>query len=366
MPNYKKEDATDLTQFYDNLKSQVSDIPTGNPGPQPMNRFSGHPMGATPHMIMHSLAAKSCDKLKDDCCKHIILDIYCKIIPFDQEYIDGNMGQMKQDVDAMLNNKNVTATQYLTSAFESTHAPLLDYILRSCDAIRDAYMEDAEKKIKDAEGNNIDIPTPEAPSVDDEEVQNQLIDVVKDMEYESFMNQLKEKTTNQIVGGVADILNTKKEESDMIFKPKTESMNESATSVALDYLSKMLIKEGVELKPGQQDEVIGLAIREATFNQMDTVFNLPGHKLKDFSSNIRFGKGVIINESVSSYFKEDATQRFEPLYKETNGEKYDVANYEKVDKDGKKTPMTDQEAKQVLDAEGYKKFRNRGTSGNNN
>ena len=105
-----------------------------------------------------------------------------------------------------------------------------------------------------------------------------------------------------------------------------------------------------------QENVIGMAIREATLNEMDTVFCLPGSTFREFASRIRMGHGTIITESTITAFMEDGTQRYEPLYKETDGGKYDIANYEKIDKDGKKTPMTDDEAKKVLDPEGYKKY----------
>ena len=52
------------------------------------------------------------------------------------------------------------------------------------------------------------------------------------------------------------------------------------------------------------------------------------------------GHGTIITESTITAFMEDGTQRYEPLYKETDGGKYDIANYEKIDKDGKKTPKS--------------------------
>ena len=150
----------------------------------------------------------------------------------------------------------------------------------------------------------------------------------------------------------------------MTFDPKEGegAVTESTVSVAMDYINQKLWKENVELTPSAQEEMIGLAIRESTLNQIDLVFNQPFSELKQFSSKIRYGKGVLINESAVTYFKEAAgvAQRFEPLYKETDGNKYDVANYEKVSADGKKTPMTDAEAKKVLDADGYKAYQSKG------
>ena len=50
---------------------------------------------------------------------------------------------------------------------------------------------------------------------------------------------------------------------------------------------------------------------------------------------------------------------FEPLYKEVDGAKYDVANHEKVSTNGTKTKMTDSEAKKYLDADAYKSYQSK-------
>lgn len=362
VPNGNTSSGTGLTQFYDNLKGDL-DKNSSPAGPQ-MMRVSpgmGHTMRNHPGAFAWSqMASKHCEHLKDDCRKHILLDIYCKILPLDDDYKCGHHGQMAGDVDAMLANKGCTATQYLTSAYESTHAPLLEFILRSTDKIGALYMEAANDKLKDAQGKDIELPPPEAPSVEDEDVSSQLVDVKKDTEYENFIDKLREKTVNKIVSDVSKIIAGKKEEKEMTFSTSPadqEAATESAVSVGVNYIQKRLIQENVEhLTEAAQDNVIGMAIREATLNEIDTVFALPGTTFREFATRIRMGRGTIITESAISSFMEDGTQRYEPLYKETDGGKYDIANYEKIDKDGKKTPMSDDEAKKVLDPEGYKKY----------
>lgn len=353
-----------LTSFYNDLKSELS---------QDKPKLNSNLIDVTNHGSLHSSpglatwrnkAVIERDKLKEGCCKRILLDIYCKVLPLDKEYIDGNQGQMKSDIDSFLTNKNMSATQYLTSGYDKTNAPLLEFILRSADVIGDQFMKEAQEQVEEAQKNGVKIPPPES-DVNDKETENQLVDVQKDTEYQTFIDKLKEKTINKIVTDVSKIITDKKDEKDMIFEPKdTTPVEESTISVGVDYINHRLMKENVEVPSELKEEMLGIAIRESTLNQLDLVFNQPYSDLKQFSSRIRFGKGVLINESAINYFKESAAesstpQRYEPLYKETDGAKYDVANHEKVSSDGKKTPMTDAEAKKVLDPEGYKAFQNK-------
>lgn len=360
-------DESRLSQLYDDMKTNLNNQPSVNPN---MMKVGGHGAGFShPHAAMYmNKTSQECNKLSDECCKHILVDMYCKIIPLDADYVCGHQGQMKKDVDMMLANKGVSATQYLTSAYESTNAPLLEFILRSTKNIGRSFMEEATEKLKDAQENDIEAPVPEAPSIEDDDVEGQLVDIKKDTEYEAFIDELEKKTVKKIVNDITKIINNKKDESDMTFNPKPiadiEAATESTTSVSIDYLQKRLITEGVEINETLQDEIIGMAIRESTLHQFDVVFNQPYSEFRNFASRIRFGKGVLINESAASYFIENG-QRYESLYKETEDGKYDVANYEKIDKDGKKTPMTDDEAKKVLDPEGYKKYQNRDRNNQN-
>ncbi|MCM1230754.1 MAG: hypothetical protein NC489_11520 [Ruminococcus flavefaciens] len=362
IPDGNSTPNTGLTQFYDDLKGGMSkDVPSG-PNLMRVTPGMGHHMSNHPGAVAwRNMAAHHCDHLKDDCRKHILLDIYCKILPLDDDYKCKHHGQMAGDIDAMLANKGCTASQYLTSAYESTHAPLLEFVLRSTNKIGELYMEAANDKLKDAQEKDIELPPPEAPTVDDEDVSNQLVDVKKDTEYENFLDKLKEKTVNKIVADVSKIIAGKKEEKEMTFTTSSpsdkEASMESAVSVGVDYIQKRLMQENVDhLTEAAQDDVIGMAIREATLNELDIVFDLPGSSFREFATRVRMGRGSIITESAITGILEDGTQRYEPLYKETDGEKYDVANYEKIGKDGQKTKMSDQEAKKVLDPDSYKKY----------
>lgn len=349
----------DLNNYYNSLKEELNRQSNNNQSELMRVSNGSGELNSSPESIRwRKIASNECDKLKDKCRKHIILDIYCNILPLDKEFIDGNMGLMKKDIDQMLDSKGLSATQYLTSAAKETKAPLIEYVLRMTDLIGKSFMEKSEETLKDAQKNNIDIPAPEAPDVEDEEIDSQLVDIKNDAEYKTFIEKLKEKTVNKIVADISKIINNKKEENEMQFDPKPEVATESAFSISLDYLQKGLINENAVVPAEMNDELIGIAIRESTMLQIDSLFKQPYSDIKDFASRIKFGKGILINESATRYFVENA-QRYESLYKEVDGNKYDVSNFEKVDKDGKKTPMTDDEAKKVLDPDGYKNYKNR-------
>lgn len=352
-----------LTDFYDKLKSNISDTQPG-PNTNLINVGGKGPGHMAPGAALwRNKAVQERDKLKEVCCKRIVLDIYCNILPLDKEYIDGNRGQMKSDVDAFLDNKDTTASKYLKSCYEKTKAPLLEFVIRSVDTIGAQFMKEADETLSDAQQNNVQIPPPES-DVDSKETENQLIDVQKDTEYQSFIDKLKEKTVNKIVADVSKIINDKKEENEMTFDPKpaNAAMGESTISVGIDYINQKLWKESLQLGPDSQEEMIGLAIRESTLNQIDVVFAQPYSEFKEFASRVRFGKGVLINESAINYFKETGETvqaRYEPLYKEADGNKYDVANHEKVSSDGQRTPMSDSEAKKYLDTSAYKTYQSK-------
>lgn len=299
---------TNLTQFYDNLKQKM------NNDEAPANNLMNVKMGPggfnnSPNaMAWRNKAVNCCDQLKNDCHKHVLLDIYCKILPLDQEFIHGNRGMMKQDIDGMLAAKGMNATQYMTSCYESTKAPLLDFILRSVNGIGRTYMEEAEETLKDAQQNDEAIPEPEKPDTEDENIQSQLVDVTSDTEYENFVDTLKKKTIDKIVNDVSKIINDRKEEENMTFDTTPvadmEEKLESTTSIAMNYMQQKLMKENTEITPDMQNELIAMAIRESTMNQFDIVFKQPEGEFREFASRIRFGKGVVINESAVTYLKE--------------------------------------------------------------
>lgn len=293
----------ELTQFYDNLKSNLA----SSAAPTPSMISVGKPNDFdNPGAELYKRKAMKCrHELEDQCAKHIIVDIYCHILPLDQQYIYGHHGRMCQDVTSMLDNKGMTASQYLTSCSEKTKAPLLEFVQRSISNIGKSYMEEANEELKNAQQNNEDVVAPTTPDIEtDDNIQNQLVDIKDDPEYTSFVDQLKKKTIDKIVSDVTKIINDKKEEKDMTFDPNpeatisdVEAATESTTSVGLNYLQSKLLKESVELTEEMQDQMMALAIRESTLNQLNVVFKQPESDFKSFSSNIRFNKGVLINES---------------------------------------------------------------------
>ena len=298
-----------LTKFYDELKQKLNNDPT----PTNLTNVSMGPGGFnnSPNALKwRNKAVQCCNHLKDDCHKHLLLDVYCKILPLDAEFIDGNKGLMKQDIDNMLDNKGMSATQYMTSCYESTKAPLLEFMIRSVNNIGKAYMEEAEEELKDAQENNEMIADPETPSTEDENIEHQLVDIKDDMEYDNFVDSLKKKTIDKIVSDVSKIINDEKEKNDMTFDTEpvvdTEEKLESATSIGLNYIHNKLMKENVDISEDMNNEIIGLAIREATLNQLDVVFKQPTGVFREFTNRIRHGKGVLINESAVNYFIESS------------------------------------------------------------
>jgi hypothetical protein len=147
------------------------------------------------------------------------------------------------------------------------------------------------EKLKEDADDGLDVP-PEPISDQDDDMENQLIDVKKDVEYEDFIEKLKKKTVNKIVADISELLKDKKDESDMSFNIKTES---SSFKVAMDYISEWSMKNSQDV--GSQDETIGLAIRESTLNQFDDMFRQKGASLNEYTTRLRLGKGIVINES---------------------------------------------------------------------
>jgi hypothetical protein len=277
-----------LTDLYADLKKDVE------------NPIIKKPMLMPDESSWRNKTNIECDKLKDACYKRILLDIYAKVVPLDSSYVAGNMGVMKDDIDSFLQSKNMSATEYLKSCRESTKAPLLEFVIRSCNNIGKAFMEEAEETLKDAKANNINAPLPMADP-DTEEINNQLVDVQNDDEYETFVDKLKKKTIDKIVDDVSTIINKKKEVDDLSFNPKSTIDSapefESVISVAIDHIAYQLMKENIDITEDLYDDMIGLAIREATLNLIDRTFKQPMSDIKTFSSKIMYNKGSLINES---------------------------------------------------------------------
>jgi hypothetical protein len=287
-----------LSNFYNDLKSELAVkkpetlINVGTPG----SSFSTMSPGAG---RWRNLAVKEADKLRDGCFKHIILDIYCKVLPIDSDYIDKNKNIIHSDIDNMLASKNMTPTQYLTSAQEKTNSPLLEFILRSGNNISKEFMKEADETLKDAQKNGIDLPPP-VSDIEEPNVHNALVDVKDDAEYRSFVDKLREKTINKIVNDVSKIITDKKEEDDISFKSESfteREISESTMVMLMDYMNEKLLKENISIDEEKKEEMLGLSIRESVLNEIDSVFRQPNSDFRSFSSRIYFNKGVLVNES---------------------------------------------------------------------
>ena len=313
------EPNTSLTQMYDMIKGNIA---------TPVEK----PIGIQQHnMLWRNKCAGNCEELKDKCGKHILLDIYCKIIPVDKEYVTGNLGTMKADINNMLAVKGMTPLEYLKSCKEATRNPVLEYVIKSIDQIGKSYMEEKEEELKNANENDIELPNPTTPEPEeDQNISDQLVDVTKDMEYDTFVDALKKKTIDKIVNDVTDIINNSKEDKSMQFdttseepstdtsgdtggteEPPMEDMNfddaplddikeERTVITCLNQLQKAAW--GKPITEEAFHEMLGYSIREATLREIDNVFN-QSDRYNEFATRIKLGKGYVITESVFDIFK---------------------------------------------------------------
>lgn len=297
-----------LGQFYDDRKQEMrGEGPQGHDGPHGDHGMMdvSHSMGKD--LFLHKLM-KCRDKLKDKCAKHLIIDIYTKILPLDKEYIDGHHGKCCDDVDKMLAAKKMDGLQYLKSCSDATKAPLLEYLLRSIDTIANEYYREEKEEMEEAEKNQEKVPEPETPEPEeDDAIANQLVDVKKDTEYEDFIEKLKKKTINRIVSDVSKIIMDKKEDAQMQFTTNDTPEEESPVGEAVDYIQKQLWKESQDLSP-IQDDIVGYAIREATLRQMNLCFKQPDSLFQEYASRVRMGKGYVITEQAVQELQEKLQQ----------------------------------------------------------
>lgn len=283
---------SELTSFYNDLNNKM----INNKPVSPLMNVKMGPGGLSksPEALAWRNKAVHCaEHLKDKCKKHILLDIYCKILPLDDDFKCKNHAMLSDDIDSMLDKNGMTPTQYFTSAFESTHAPLLEFIINSTDGIGKEFMEEADEILQDAQENEANIPEPEEPELDDEKIDASLVDIKSDMEYEGFIDKLKQQTVNRIVNDISDIINDRKEENDMIFNPKGSAVTESAVGVVLDYIHKKNWNESAEQF---SEENIGMAIREATLFEMNKIFRQPRTSFNEYANRINLGNGYIVHK----------------------------------------------------------------------
>lgn len=185
----------------------------------------------------------NCHKLKDKCCKKIILDIYCKIIPLDHHFVKHNCGMMGKDVDNFLARKGMDGYSYMTAAKESTNAPLLKYLLNIAESVSYKYFEAASKEKKENGEKGIHLPPKDPTITDEENMDDQLVDAKNDTEYKQFIHTLKKKTMDKIVNDVSNLISDKKQEKNMTFDPKKgQSPNKKVAGIEDE---KIIDDEGV-------------------------------------------------------------------------------------------------------------------------
>lgn len=151
---------------------------------------------------------KHCDSLKDKFCRHILVDMYCKIIPLDHDYVCKHQQRMANDIDDFLANKGMTSYQYLTAAKENTKAPLIDFILREADRTAKEYYERCCKKIREDKKKGINRYAEEA-NTDFNTMQAYTIGVRENPEYIEAAKLLYEKTLKKAVSDVKEIVDSK-------------------------------------------------------------------------------------------------------------------------------------------------------------
>ena len=173
---------------------------------------------------------KHCHHLKDKCCKKIVLDIYCKIIPLDNKFVKQNPVMMSKDIDNYLAAKGMDGYSYMTAAKEHTKAPLVEHLLQIADNVVEMYVAEATKEKQENGKKGIHLPPKNLEM--DAEMDEEIVDAKQDPEYKSFIKTLKEKTMDKIVKDVSNLINDKKDEKNMTFDPKKgQSPNKKVAGV---------------------------------------------------------------------------------------------------------------------------------------
>jgi len=327
-----------LTNFYQSLKTNINS-PDGDNIP---------PSGTIPsdQATPRSIAAQG-DKLADDGARHVLVQTYGNMLPHDKSWVQGNQGVVQSDVDKFLLSKQQSPMQYLRSCKEATKAPFLDLLINYCEALSREYVDNANQIVREAYEAGIVIPIPEA-NFNDEAPTAQTVDLGKDMEYTEFLDRMRSQTKAQIIEDVTGVINSEKKSDDLRFNPQPKT--ETGIPEILESVHYKIAKNNINIEEASNydsinENIMGLAIREATLNILDATFLQEQTGVKDLINRIAYNKGVIVNEStVLSLFEAD---RLEPLYKEVDGNKYDIKNMEKVNADGTRVPMSETEAKKL-------------------
>ena len=345
---------------------------------------------------------KHCDDYKDKFCRHILVDLYCKIIPLDHDYVCKHQHRMASDIDDFLANKKMTSYQYLTAAKENTKAPLIDFILREADRAAKQYYEACCKEMNENCKKGIKLD-PKKAKDDKKSLQEATERIRKDSEVQLSVDRLAEKTKKAVKDGVEgaivdnkdqynkendkqnkndknkSLINTSlkdqigqtenqvkkeseeftidqlneqikndtkkelvneyatfiketkdkqenkldfkkdavpskegkdlqeemrqerkeqkiKEEQEEAMKNQKKEKQESVISLCLDYASKELITENVEMTPWLNEQLIGIAIREATLSQFDRTFGFTKDPTKNLQTKLFLNQSPLMNK----------------------------------------------------------------------
>lgn len=298
------EDEDSLTTYYNQLKGNNVDTTVDTDTKVDLSKapISFKRPTPTERLNYNMQVNKNVDKLKDDCCQHIILNIYLQTNPMDNSYKHRCYHKMNHDIDSMLASRGMGPAQYLTAAAEKTKSPVLEYFVRGVNKICDMYREDAFAQYNDAIDKEIKLTTPPAPDLSDGNINKHLVDLEGDPQAQEVLAAIENQTKSQIVNNISNLLINKKQEDDMEFDPEPNDsidVEESTISIGMDYVNHyMMINESnVEIDDDLYEEFLGLCIRESVLDEMNKCLGMtsPNNK-KDFRSTITFGNGIIVNE----------------------------------------------------------------------
>lgn len=290
------EDEDTLTTYYNKIKGEDPSDGAGS---------TGQSKTAYRDRINYDIQVEdNVNKLKDNCCHQIILNLYMKANPMDDDYKHHHYHQMSKDVDSMMSSHNMSPTQYLTAAAEKTKSPVLEYFVRGINKICDMYKEDAFVKYNDALNNDIKMTTPPAPDLSDGNINKHLIDLEDDLQAQDVLTAIEDQTKSQIVNNISNLLINKKQEDDMEFDPEPNDslgmdVEESAISVGMDFINRymMMNESAVTVDNDMYEEFLGLCIRESTLNEIDKCLEMASnYSITDYKYTIRSGNGTIVNE----------------------------------------------------------------------
>lgn len=247
-------------------------------------------------VAFRSQLSKESDRMREECCRRILLDIYIRTLPLDDDYIKGHRGMLKGDIDRMLDSKGMTAIQYFQSAYGETKAPLLEYVLRSINAVVSDFREEVEESRREAEERKMDAPS---AKVEEEDIESAIVDITSDTEYETFINTLKKRTADRIVKDISKLIEDKDDEVNMTFNPKTDDAKTESTSpftVIMNYATKSAMRTNPDASVSN-DGVIGMAIRESCLYTIGMVMGIENANMRHLESHLNLGKGIVVTES---------------------------------------------------------------------